>query len=77
MISMKTSGVDISGQLCFTRSAKKRGAQNPFMITFDFGNGRVFRSEPHLEIEEDQTNLGYYDPESDWPMPVEVIDELR
>ena len=40
----------------------------PAMILFEYGDGRVFLSGPHLEVEEDRWDRGYRDPESDWPL---------
>jgi glutamine amidotransferase-like uncharacterized protein len=42
----------------------------PAMIAFQYGRGRVFLSGPHPEVEEGLVNWGprYSDPESDWPI---------
>jgi glutamine amidotransferase-like uncharacterized protein len=42
----------------------------PAMVVFDYGAGRVFLSGPHLEVEEDRTNWGadYADADSEWPI---------
>ncbi len=44
--------------------------REPAMITLHYGNGRVFLSGPHLEIEEGRTDWGpqYKDPDSEWPI---------
>ena len=50
--------------------ARFQKIDEPGMITFHFGRGRVFLSGPHLEIEEDRTNWGldFFDPDSEWPI---------
>jgi glutamine amidotransferase-like uncharacterized protein len=48
--------------------ARFQEINKPSMIKFNYGKGRVFLSGPHPEIEEDRTNWGYTDPESDWPI---------
>ncbi len=50
------------------------GFDEPAMITFDYYQGHVFLSGPHLEIEEDRTNWGYKDPDSEWPILERIVD---
>jgi hypothetical protein len=54
------------------------GVDEPAMILFRYGQGRVFLSGPHLEVEEDRTDWGpdYQDPDSEWPIMDRVIHEL-
>lgn len=51
----------------------------PAMVTLHYGEGRVFLSGPHLEIEEYLTNWGkeYADPESDWPILERAVQFVR
>lgn len=48
---------------------------DPSMVLFNYGKGKVYLSGPHLEIEEDRTDWGsaFYDPESDWPILERVL----
>ena len=50
----------------------------PGMIRFQYGKGRVFLSGPHLEIEESRTNWGetFEDPDSEWPMVQAIVEDL-
>ena len=50
----------------------------PAMTLSNYGQGRVFLSGPHPEIEENLTGWGknYEDPESDWPLLRAMIDEI-
>ena len=50
--------------------AKIEFIDEPTMIAFNYGMGRVFLSGPHLEVEENRTGWGpaFTDPESDWPL---------
>lgn len=52
--------------------------REPAMILFHYGEGRVFLSGPHLEIEEDRTDWGpdYFDPDSEWPIMERVVHYL-
>ncbi|MBI4405748.1 MAG: hypothetical protein HY537_16440 [Deltaproteobacteria bacterium] len=47
----------------------------PAMVVFNYGKGKVFLSGPHLEIEEDRTDWGpeFRDPDSEWPMMERII----
>jgi glutamine amidotransferase-like uncharacterized protein len=51
----------------------------PAMIAFRYGKGRVYLSGPHLEIEEPLTDWGadFDDPESDWPILDRVFPYLE
>jgi glutamine amidotransferase-like uncharacterized protein len=48
--------------------AKFPGTDDPAMIRFNYGNGRVFLAGPHLEIEENLVAWEHRDPETDWPL---------
>jgi glutamine amidotransferase-like uncharacterized protein len=47
----------------------------PAMVAFQYGQGRVFLSGPHIEIEESRTNWGpeWADPDSEWPILQRVV----
>jgi len=53
--------------------------ENPAMVAFDYGNGRVFLSGPHPEIEVDSDRDGsdafqeLSDEGSEWPLLLEVM----
>lgn len=61
---------DEAGLKQVVRVANFQKINEPAMITFNFGAGRVFLAGPHLEVEENRTNWGSsrFDPESDWPL---------
>lgn len=54
----------------------------PAMVAFGYGNGRVFLTGPHPEFEEDSDRDGFppepglTDPESEWPLMLNVIQWL-
>ncbi len=55
------------------------GRQEPGMVHFQYGKGRVFLSGPHPEIEEKKFFLGipYRDPDSEWPLMNRVLLDLK
>lgn len=58
--------------------ARFQVVNEPAMVAFQYGKGRVFLSGPHLEIEEERTSWGteYVDPDSEWPILHRVVKHL-
>ncbi len=50
----------------------------PAMIRFNYGEGKVFLSGPHIEIEEDRTDWGpsFFDPDSEWPFLERMVSKM-
>lgn len=50
----------------------------PAMILYRYGRGKVFLSGPHLEVEESLVKWGddYQDPDSEWPVMHHILTEL-
>ncbi len=50
----------------------------PAMILFDYGQGHVFLTGPHLEVEEERTDWGkeWADPDSEWPILERVVRQV-
>lgn len=51
----------------------------PAMVVFNYGAGRVFLAGPHFEIEEDRTEWGedFKDPDSEWPLLLRLTKYLQ